>query len=71
MNTQFTHELARLILELDFTSGDIVRMQELAELASDGALSPSEREEAENYNKISHRLALLQSKARVALRGPS
>jgi hypothetical protein len=43
-------------------------MEELAEKNQAGSISPSEREELFSYVKAGHLLAILQSKARKALR---
>jgi len=43
-------------------------MDELAEKASEGTLTASERQDAEALNRVAHLLALLQSKARQSLR---
>ena len=50
---------------------DQVRTEELAGKARAGSLSPEEEREIENYERVGHYLAILQSKARVALRGLS
>ncbi len=44
-------------------------MQMLADKAKAGTLTPSEQEEIDNYERVGHYLAILQSKARVALKG--
>ena len=63
-----TREAAQTLLRLDFSSADRRRMEELAEKASAGALTPRERKDALSYNRVAHLLALLQSKARQSLR---
>jgi hypothetical protein len=63
-----TREAARSLLRFDFNPADRRRMEELAEKASAGALTPAERKNAETYNRVAHLLALLQSKARQSLR---
>jgi hypothetical protein len=63
-----TREAAQTILELDFNPADRRRMDELAEKAGAGNLTARERTDAENYNRVAHLLALLQSKARRSLR---
>ena len=59
---------AKAILELDFSLTDRERMDELAEKASAGKLTPAERKDADAFNRVAHLLALLQSKARHSLR---
>ena len=62
-------DAAQAILRLRFRQTDVDRMDHLAERARDGALSPEERREAESYEQIGRVLAIMQSKARLALRG--
>jgi hypothetical protein len=62
-----TREAAETLLQFDFNPADRRRMDELADKASAGALTPRERREAETYNRVAHLLALLQSKARQSL----
>jgi hypothetical protein len=62
-----SHEATQTLLGLHFNSADRQRMDELAEKAGAGTLSTQERREAETYNRVSHLLALLQSKARRSL----
>lgn len=61
-------DAARSILALDFQPEDQDRMRFLAAKASEGNLTPGEREEMESYNYVGHFLALLQSKARLSLK---
>lgn len=61
-------EMARLILDLSFSPADRCRMNELAAKAREGALTPSEKEEIDSYERIGHFLGALQSKARKVLR---
>jgi hypothetical protein len=63
-----TREAAQTLLQFDFTPADRRRMDELAEKANAGALTPAERRDAETYNRVAHLLALFQSKARQSLR---
>jgi len=72
----FTPELARAILKLDFDPEDHRRMEELSAKVRKGALSPEERAELEEYVRVNTQLAILQSKARLSLKraeggGPS
>ncbi len=43
-------------------------MHALAEKARQGTLTPEEQQEVDNYERVGHYLAILQSKARIALR---
>lgn len=61
-------EAAKFILAMGFNPADRQRMQFLADRAKEGALSLSEQAEIENYERVGHYLAILQSKARLALR---
>jgi hypothetical protein len=62
-------EAARAFLSLRFAKADERRMNRLAAKARQGTLSAEERFEADQYNLVSHVLAFLQAKARLALRG--
>lgn len=66
-----SEQTARSLLALRFSSADQVRMEQLAAKARAGSLSPEEEREIENYERVGHYLAILQSKARMALRGSS
>ena len=61
---------AEAILEFDFPSDDVQRMNALAAKAREGSLSPGEETELENYRHAGRVLELLQSKARLSLKGP-
>ena len=63
-----TPDTARALLSLRFPEKDERRMNRLAAKARKGALTAPERFEAEQFNLVSHMLALLQAKARAALR---
>jgi uncharacterized protein YnzC (UPF0291/DUF896 family) len=56
------------LLSIRFMPQDVARMNELAELARERPLTPDERQEMESYNRIGHFLALIHSKARLALK---
>ncbi len=60
--------LAKHVLSLTFSEEDMARMNELAEKNQEGAISPKEKEELFNYIKVGDMLAILQSKARMALK---
>jgi hypothetical protein len=59
---------ARFLLSISFSKEDQERMQELAEKAQEGSLSPAERQESIQYDLFGHFLAKLHSRARRALR---
>jgi hypothetical protein len=44
-------------------------MRDLSEKARQGELTADEQREIDNYERVGHYLAILQSKARMALRG--
>ncbi len=61
-------DAARAILLLSFPAADVDRMNELADKARRGALSPAEQMEIEDYERVGHLLGILQSKARLSLK---
>ena len=61
-------DAARFLAELDFPQWDHARMEELSCKAADGALSPDEREEFDEYLRVADLLAVIQSKARWSLK---
>lgn len=63
-----SEEAARSIIAMQFGPEDRQRMQVLAEKARQGTLSPDEEQEVDNYERVGHYLAILQSKARAALK---
>ena len=64
----WSREAAESVLEFNFPSSDVVRMNLLAAKARDGSLSASEEAELENYRHVGRLLELLQSKARLSLK---
>jgi hypothetical protein len=58
---------AEAILEMGFKSDDKERMEELAEKARQGTLTPDERTEADSYERVAYFISLLKSKARRSL----
>jgi uncharacterized protein YnzC (UPF0291/DUF896 family) len=63
-----TPEAARALLRLEFAESDRKRMHELAAKARDGTLTPAEREEVANYERVGSFLSLVKAKARVCLK---
>jgi hypothetical protein len=61
-------EVARYILRIDFRKKDHQRMTRLAGKANKGTLAAAEREELEEYVRVGHQLAMMQSKARQSLK---
>ena len=63
-----SEQAAQSILAMQFGPEDRERMQVLADKAKEGSLTPDEEKEIENYERVGHYLAILQSKARIALK---
>jgi hypothetical protein len=61
-------DLARSIVDLDFSDRDKARMHDLAVRNQADALSPSEKEELYAFAKAGTLLSILQSKARRTLK---
>lgn len=57
-----------MILALKFPREDRERMDQLAEKAREGTLTPDEQFEIDAYERVGSFLALLQSKARISLK---
>ena len=66
--SSLSRELARYILTLGFDDEDQKKMTDLAERNQDGTLSGEQRAELEHFVKAGQFLALLHSKARIALK---
>jgi hypothetical protein len=60
-------ELARYFLSIEFTESDRERIGYLDERSSSGTLAPDEEAEYDGYLHVANVLAIMQSKARVAL----
>jgi hypothetical protein len=63
-------DAARYLLSIRFEEPDIARMNELSELARQGALNAQEQTELDSYIHVSNLLGIMQSRARRALRQP-
>ena len=59
---------AEYLLSLGFGEHDRVRMQQLADRSESGELTEAEQREFDGYLHVGNLLAVMQSKARVALR---
>jgi hypothetical protein len=64
-----TPEAARKIVALRAHTAVQARLDELADRANEGLLSPDERVEYEKFRAVFHLITLLQSKARRVLNG--
>ncbi|MBL8296429.1 MAG: hypothetical protein JNN08_31580 [Bryobacterales bacterium] len=62
-------EAAEYLLSIRFAGRDVDRMRQLAERSEAGALTDEERAEFDSYLHVGNLLAVIQSKARLALRG--
>ena len=62
-------EAAEFLLTIKFDESDRRRVQELAERAEAGTLTAEEQSEFDGYLHIGNLLAVMQSKARLALKG--
>jgi len=65
---QLPRDLARYIVELEFSDRDKARMHDLAVRNQDDALSAGEKEEMFAFGKAGTLLSILQSKARRTLK---
>jgi hypothetical protein len=61
-------EAARTILKFKFKRRDVTRVNKLSALAREGSLTAPEKAELEGYLTVGDLLAVLHSKARVALK---
>lgn len=61
-------EVAEYLLSIEFGESDREQMRQLAERSESGALTDEEQIEFDSYLHVGNLLAVLQSKARVALR---
>ena len=62
-----SRDAADYLLTLQFDELDILRMNELSELAREGSLAGSDAAELDSYIHVSNLLAVMQSKARQSL----
>jgi hypothetical protein len=65
---ELSFEAAEFLLAIDFDEADRKRMQELAERSEAGALTAEEQSEFDGYLHVGNLLAVMQSKARLALK---
>jgi hypothetical protein len=61
-------EVAEYLLSFAFGENDRERMHQLAERSESGALTAEEQQEFDSYLHVGNLLAVIQSKARAALR---
>ena len=60
-------QVAEYLLSIAFGESDQQRMEQLAERSEAGALTPEEQIEFDSYLHVGNLLAVMQSRARVAL----
>ena len=60
-------DLARYVLSLGFPPSDQARYGELAERAQEGALTPDEKAELDDFLSVNDFLTIVQAKARISL----
>lgn len=65
---QLLPEAAEYLLSIRFADSDVDRMRQLAERSETGDLTREERAEFDSYLHVGNLLAVIQSKARLALR---
>jgi hypothetical protein len=63
-----TPEVARFFLDLQLSDQDRQALEELAEKARLGALSPSEQADLDEYRRVGRLVELMKVKAHVALK---
>lgn len=61
-------DAARYFLSMKFSEADHARMQDLMDKSSEGALTADEAAELDGYVNVANVLAVMHSRARVALR---
>jgi hypothetical protein len=66
-NVPMSAEAAQVFLAAKFSKSDRQKMQRLAAKAREGTMTGRERQQAENYERAGHLLAMLKSKARKAV----
>jgi hypothetical protein len=68
LEDDLSSEAAEFLLSIDFEEGDRKRMLLLAEQSEAGSLTAEEQSEFDSYLHIGNLLAVMQSKARLALK---
>ena len=62
-----TPDVARYILRFGFAPQDQARVSQLLDKLKEEQITPDERTELEEFNRLNHMFTLLQSRARQAL----
>jgi hypothetical protein len=68
-SAELTQPVARAILRLEFPAEDQERMHKLSQKAQEGALTPEEEFEIDNFERVGTMLAILKSRSRKLLKG--
>jgi DNA-binding FadR family transcriptional regulator len=68
---ELSQEAANYLLSLRFDDSDVARMNELSERARLGQLAETDAAELDSYIHVANLLAVIQSRARRALRSPA
>ena len=63
----FSADTARVFLQVGFSRAEQRRVDQLSEKARQGALTPAEEQELDEFIHVGNLLAIVQSKARQAL----
>jgi hypothetical protein len=66
--SSFSPETARVFLQLGFSRAEQRRVDQLSERARQGSLTPDEEQELDESIHVGNLLAIVQSKARQALK---
>jgi hypothetical protein len=66
-NAELSREAAEFLLSVNLDEDDRRRMLYLAERSEAGSLTPEEEAEFDSYLHVGNFLAIMQSKARIAL----
>lgn len=64
----FSPETARIFLQLGFSEAEQRRVDQLSEKAQQGSLTADEGRELDEFIHLANRLAIVQSKSRLALK---
>ena len=67
-NDAVSADVAQFLLSIDFEDGDRKRMIELAERSEAGTLTGQDQAEFDSYLHVGNFLAIMRSKARLALK---
>jgi hypothetical protein len=69
-SSSYSPDTARIFLKVGFSRAEQRRVNQLSEKARQGTLTPAEEQELDDCIHVGHLLAIVQSKARQALKRP-